>query len=181
MTSKPVRKKRKRLYADPYLTVAEHTFDHEGEVYRYFIKEEPEFAVVGAVTDEGNILMVRQFRPGPGRFLCDLPGGMVEEGDTPLETARKELLEETGYMGDVEYVTTCYPMAYTTAKKHIFIATNCRKVAEPEEEANTIAEPVLLDKLEFAELVNTSKVLDLDAMLVLLQHLGLQFSPSPRS
>ncbi len=178
MTSTPVRKKRKSLYADPYLTVAEHTFVHEDEEYCYFIKEEPEFAVVGAVTEEGDIIMVRQFRPGPRRFLCDLPGGMVEEGDTPPETARKELLEETGYMGDVEYVTTCYPMAYTTAKKHIFIAKNCKKVAVPEEEANMIAEPVLLDRLEFAELVNTDNVLDLDAMLVLLQQLGLKFSPS---
>lgn len=171
-------KKRTKLYSDPYLTVAKHIFDHEGADYGYFIKEEPEFSVVGAVTDEGAIIMVRQFRPGPGRFLCDLPGGMVEEGDTPLETARKELLEETGYVGDIEYVTTCYPMAYTTAKKHIFIAQNCKKVAAPEEEANMIAEPVLLEKLEFAELVNTNKVLDLDAMLVLLQHLGLPFNPS---
>lgn len=167
-------KKRRELYRDPFMAIAEQHFEHEGEDYRYFIKEEPEFAVVGAMTESGDIVMVRQFRPGPRRFLLDLPGGMVEEGDSPLETAGKELLEETGYAGDLEYITSCYPMAYTTAKKHIFIARNCRKVAEPTDEANMIAEMCLVSPEEFSEIVRAGDVLDLDAMLLLMRELGLE-------
>ncbi|MBO6503172.1 MAG: NUDIX hydrolase [Kordiimonadaceae bacterium] len=170
-------KKRKELYSDPFLRVAEQTFEHEGDEYRYFIKEEPEFAVVGAVTDDNQIIMVRQFRPGPRRFLFDLPGGMVEEGDSPLETACKELLEETGYSAeDIEFVASAYPMAYTTAKKHIFVATGCTKVKGHEDEPNMIAEPVLLSFTEFGDMVAQGNVLDLDAMMVLAQRLNIQIS-----
>ncbi len=167
-------KKRKQLYSDPFLKVAEQTFEHEGDEYRYFVKEEPEFAVVGAVTDDNQIIMVRQFRPGPKRFLTDMPGGMVEKGDSPMETARKELLEETGYAAErIEFVTCTYPMAYTTAKKHIFLAFGCKKVGVHEDEPNTIAEPVLMSFSEFAKLVAQQRVLDLDAMLVLARHLDI--------
>lgn len=167
-------KKRKELYSDPFLTVAEQTFEHEGEEYRYFIKEEPEFAVVGAVTDDNQIIMVREFRPGPRRFLTNLPGGMVEEGDSPITTARKELREETGYApSELQFVATTFPMAYTTAKKHIFLATGCKKVGVHDDEPNMIAEPVLLSCEEFADLIRNGNVLDLDTMLVLAKHLGI--------
>lgn len=168
-------KARKQLYSDPFLTVAEHRYEHSDRKLRYYIKEEPEFAVVGAVTEAGEIVMVRQFRPGPKRFMLDLPGGMVEQGDSAVETARKELLEETGYAGDLTYVTSCYPMAYSTAKKHILLAKNCVKVAEAEVEANMIAEPVLVSRQAFAELLQAGEVLDLDAMLLLAQALGIPY------
>lgn len=167
-------KKRTELYSDPYLTVAKQEFEHEDQCYSYFIKEEPEFAVVGAVTEDEQVILVRQFRPGPRRFLIDLPGGMIEPGDTALETAQKELMEETGYAaGDILFVTSCYPMAYTTAKKHIFLATGCTKVAQHEDEANMIAEPMLLSKEAFGKLLAGGEVLDMEAMMILAQHLKL--------
>ncbi len=168
-------RRRKVLYHDPYLTVAEHQFNHEGEDYRYFIKEEADFAVVGAVTAEGDIIMVRQFRPGPAMHCYDMPGGMVESGDSPLETARKELLEETGYQGELESVTSCFPMAYSTARKHIFLARNCIKVAEPEVEANMIAEPLLVSTEEFAPLLRSGNLIDLDCALLLAANLGIAY------
>ena len=95
-------------------------------------------------------------------------------GDSPAETARKELREETGFEADtMEYVTSSYPMAYSTAKKHIFIARGCRKAGSPDDEANMIAEPVLISFTKFAELVAKGDVLDLDAMLILAQYLDL--------
>lgn len=174
MSNKVKLRHRRELYSDPFLKVAEHTFDYQREEYRYFIQEEPEFAVVGAVTEDNQIIMVHQFRPGPREFLLDLPGGMVEMGDSPEETARKELREETGFeAGTMEYVTSSYPMAYSTAKKHIFMARGCRKVGSPEDEANMIAEPVLVSSNKFGEIVENGDVLDLDAMLILAQYLDL--------
>ncbi|WP_025897416.1 NUDIX hydrolase [Kordiimonas gwangyangensis] len=153
---------RRELYSDPFLKVAERQYSHRDRDYRYFIKEEPEFAVCGAVTMEGEVLMVRQFRPGPGRWLYDMPGGMVDEGDTPLETARKELLEETGYMAEIKPLGTSYVTAYSTAKKHIFLATNCRKVAEPEDDPHIIGEPVLISRKALKGIIASGELLDLD-------------------
>ena len=173
MTDDMPNKKRKELYRDPFLTVAEHVFEHEGEPYRYFIKEEPQIAVVGAVTAEGDVVMVRQFRPGPGIFLFDVPGGMVDDGDTPLEAARRELLEETGYAGDLEEVARTFVTAYSTAYKHIFVARNCVKVADATPEPNMIAEPVLVSPDRFGEIMRSGDVVDLDCMLLLAKELGI--------
>lgn len=61
-----------------------------------------------AVTPEAEVVLVQQFRPGPGRVLDELPGGYVEPDEEVLTAARRELLEETGYTGDVELAGTSW-------------------------------------------------------------------------
>ena len=65
----------------------------------YFIQT-TDFVAVVALNEQGHLLLVRQFREGVGGMTLELPSGHVEEGDTPEETARKELIEETGYEAD---------------------------------------------------------------------------------
>ena len=50
-----------------------------------------------ARTPEKKILIVRQFRPAVEQFTWELPAGMVDQGETPVDCCRRELLEETGY------------------------------------------------------------------------------------
>jgi len=165
-------KRRTTLYQDPFLKVEEREFDIDGRAYRYFIKDEPEFSVCAALTDDHQIIMVRQFRPGPGKYLYDHPGGMIDPGDTPEKTATKELLEETGYQaGKVIKLNSCYVTAYTTAKKHVFLATGCTKVAEPEAEENIISELVIVSPSEFRKHMNSGDILDLECYLYLDQYL----------
>ena len=59
-----------------------------------------DYVSVVAVTEDGRLLLVRQFRPAVGRMTLELPSGHVEPGETPEQAARKELLEETGYLAD---------------------------------------------------------------------------------
>lgn len=175
MTEDVTFKSAKILYADPYLKVEKRRYRFQERKYKYLVKDEPDFAVVGAVTEEGDILLVRQFRPGPGKYTLDLPGGMVDYGDSAEETARKELLEETGYEGELEAVTTSFVTAYSTARKYIFIARNCRKVAEPEEDENVIGMPVLLSRDEFSKLLRSGDMLDLDAALLLANAIDIPY------
>ena len=59
-----------------------------------------DYVSVFAVTTEGNFVLVRQYRPAVEQTTLELPGGHVEEGETPEEAARKELREETGFIAE---------------------------------------------------------------------------------
>ena len=59
-----------------------------------------------AVTDEGKIIMERQFRKPLERDVLEIPAGKLEAGEDPLEAAGRELAEETGYRAEnIEYLT----------------------------------------------------------------------------
>jgi 8-oxo-dGTP pyrophosphatase MutT (NUDIX family) len=65
----------------------------------YYVIERPDAAIVFPLTGEGEVVLVRQFRPPLERMELGLPAGLVEEGEKPEAAARRELLEETGYSG----------------------------------------------------------------------------------
>lgn len=76
------------------------------------------------VTDEGNILLVRQFRYPFEQVLTEVPAGKLNKGENHLECGRRELLEETGAVAD-KYTDMglIYPTpAYLTEKIHMYIA-----------------------------------------------------------
>jgi ADP-ribose pyrophosphatase len=58
-------------------------------------------AVMMAVDDAKRILLVRQFRLPARKYMWELPAGKVDEGEKPLQTARRELIEETGYRAGI--------------------------------------------------------------------------------
>ena len=63
------------------------------------IVEHPGSVAVVAIDREGRVLLVRQLREAARGTLLELPAGTIDEGEDPLETARRELHEETGYSG----------------------------------------------------------------------------------
>ena len=69
-----------------------------GEGHDFHVREMPDWINVVPVTAQGNIVLIRQFRHGMEKIALEIPGGAVEKGEVePLEAARRELLEETGY------------------------------------------------------------------------------------
>jgi ADP-ribose pyrophosphatase len=143
----------------------------DGTAAEFEVVELFDSAAVLALTATQEVVLVREFRPGPEAVLLELPGGVVEQGLTPIEAARTELLEETGYEGDLVEAGTILKDAYATNTKHAFAATNCRKVAEPEEPMFT--EPVLVTLAEFRAHLRTGRLTDSDAAYRALDHLGL--------
>ncbi len=81
-------------------------------------------AAVLAVDDNQDMYFVRQFRYPYGEEMIEIPAGKLNEGETPLECAKRELLEETGLMADKwEYVGVFRPSpGYTDELLHIYIA-----------------------------------------------------------
>jgi ADP-ribose pyrophosphatase len=55
-----------------------------------------------ALTPTDEVVLARQFRPGPARVLDEMPGGLVDQGEEVLTAGARELLEETGFAGQIE-------------------------------------------------------------------------------
>jgi ADP-ribose pyrophosphatase len=92
----------------------------EREVVRH-----PGAAAMVPLLDDGEVVLIRQYRHAVGRFLWEIPAGTLERGESPTECARRELLEETGYeAANLEKLTEILPApGYTDERIHIFLAT----------------------------------------------------------
>ena len=63
----------------------------------FYVIDAPDWINVIPVTNDDRVLMVRQYRYGIEDFTLEIPGGMCDPGESPMESARRELREETGY------------------------------------------------------------------------------------
>ena len=97
----------------------------------YYVLEYPDWVNIIAITEDGMVVLERQYRHGLGKTCYELPCGVIEEGETPLEAARRELLEETGYAGgEWKQLMTLSPNPATSNNlAHSFLATGVKKVA----------------------------------------------------
>ena len=68
-----------------------------GKEHDFYVLEAGDWVNVLPVTPSGDVLFVRQYRVGTQEVTLEIPGGLVEDGQTPEEAAARELLEETGY------------------------------------------------------------------------------------
>jgi len=74
----------------------------------------PDYAAILALTPDERVLIVRQYRPAVERYMLELPSGLVDPGETPEETGRRELLEETGF--EAETLEVLGPMFPDTGR-----------------------------------------------------------------
>jgi 8-oxo-dGTP pyrophosphatase MutT (NUDIX family) len=74
----------------------------------YHAISQPDYVAVVARTPDGMIPIVRQFRPAVEGFTWELPAGMADEGETPAECCRRELLEETGLTARAVHILGSY-------------------------------------------------------------------------
>jgi len=80
------------------------------------------------LTDDGNVVTIRQYRHGIRRDTLEIPGGLISEGDSsPMEAAVREMTEETGYVSDdVVHIGTVEPNpALQTNRCYSFLALSC--------------------------------------------------------
>ena len=81
----------------------------------YYVLEYPNWVNVVAITADKKVIMVKQYRHSGGLISIEIPGGVIDGDENPVDAAKRELLEETGYLfQDFELVSTIYPNPATS-------------------------------------------------------------------
>ncbi|HET6584613.1 MAG TPA: NUDIX hydrolase [Nannocystaceae bacterium] len=103
-----------------------------GQTHVFYRIDSVDWVNVIPVTADGHVVMVRQYRHGLGRATLEIPGGIVDAGESPVATAARELLEETGWQaGAIEPIGSVSPNpALFGNRLHAFLATGCEHVGE---------------------------------------------------
>ena len=151
-----------RLLETPYFALRSDRLRLPGGAVKdpYYVVERPDAAIIFPLTGEGEVVLVRQYRPPLERMELGLPAGLVEEGEKPEDAARRELLEETGYSGD--QWEPLGSLASSPSLKdnwaYLFLARGVEESAPPDPDEHELVEVVRVPVGDLTGLIRSGEI-----------------------
>ena len=139
----------KIVFANKYLQVESIPYNGED----YFGLKLPDGAAVLAITDEREVILIKQFRPIVNQYTLEVPAGELDKGEDPLAAAERELYEETGYRCNKLYFlgSGTQLACRSTAKGFYYYGVGAKR--DPNFVPKEDIEVVLIPKEHFREVV----------------------------
>ena len=131
-----------------------------GDARPFYVLDLPDWINVIALTDDGRVPLVRQYRFGIEELTLEIPGGMCNGDEDPLDAAKRELREETGYESDdwtaLGWVHPNPPLQNNRC--HTFLARSARKTSEPQLDPNERIEQALVPLAELPKRIEDGEI-----------------------
>ena len=145
-----------------------------GNTKRREIVEHGDVVVIIAIDSDNNVLLVNQFRKPVERALLEVPAGCIEPGESPSETALRELQEETGYTAaKIEKIGGFYSSpGFCTEYLHLYLATDLH-ASELEADEDEVIELVRVPLSQTPGLIKSGQICDAKSIAGLLSCLFL--------
>ena len=162
--------RKREVYKSKIFTVAEEVAtDPSGFQIDRAIVRHGGSAVMLAVDERKRVLLVKQFRLPAEKDLWEIPAGRLDPGEKPLDAARRELAEETGYTAKKwKKLVAWWPSpGYVSEKMHLFLATDLQRgKATPMEDERI--ETRWFKKKELGRLIGQGKIEDGKTLIAFL-------------
>jgi 8-oxo-dGTP pyrophosphatase MutT (NUDIX family) len=130
------------------------------EIERFHLIRGPHWAAVLCLTEEREVVLVRQYRHGFGGPSLELPAGVLEPGEAPIDGARRELREESGFHADsLEPLISVAPEpARNSTRAHFFFARGATRVSELALDNSEELEVLLVPVADLIELIDRGQI-----------------------
>jgi ADP-ribose pyrophosphatase len=140
-----------------------------GRTTTWNVIEHPGACAIIPRFDNGDVLLLRQFRPATGETLWEIPAGTLEKGETPLQTAKREIIEETGYRARRwKKLATFYTVpGFCNEIMHLYLASGLSP-ASAEQDADEIIRPVRVPYARALQMVRRGDLRDAKSIVGLL-------------
>ena len=148
----------------------------------HYVLEYPDWVNVIAITTLGQMVMIRQYRHAVDDVLIELCAGVAEQGETPLQAAQRELLEETGYAGGTwhELMTIGQNPSICTNITHCFLAQGVERVSEQCLDPGEDIEVLLMSEREVYGLLADNQMLQALMAAPLWRYFATRQSSPPK-
>jgi ADP-ribose pyrophosphatase len=162
------------VFAGRYVTVEVRSIRMpDGHRATREIVSPPNAVGVLAIDDDGTVHLVRQYRSALKRAILEIPAGIIDPGESPEQTGRRECEEETGMIpGRLTYLCRFYhSVGFSTGQIELYLATELTSSGRRHTEAGEAIDRVLLPFETLAGMVSTGEIVDSKTIIAVLWRL----------
>ena len=126
----------------------------------YYVLEYPDWVNTIAITKDGKFVFVRQYRYAIGKTVNELCAGVVEKGEDPMDAAKRELMEETGFGGGnwQEWMTISANPSTHTNLTHCYLATDVEPLGKQHLDHGEDLEPRIFSREEVLDMLQKGEI-----------------------